>query len=71
LVNYNYHLVHFHKYLSITKEKFDRNILVIIALLWHIWMAVQLEGKTEMDNGSFLNSKYGEILNITVFKSIE
>ncbi|CAN5523404.1 hypothetical protein BH18THE1_BH18THE1_05200 [soil metagenome] len=30
-------------------------------------MAVQLKGKTEMDSGRLLNSKYGEILNITVF----
>ena len=30
-------------------------------------MAVQLAGKTEMDNGSLLNSKYSEILNITIF----
>lgn len=67
LVNYNYHLLHFHKYLSIIKEKIDRYTLVIIALLSHIWMAVQLKGKTEMDNGRLLNSKYGEILNIRVF----
>ena len=37
------------------------------ALLSHIWIAVQLKGETEMDNGSLLNSKYDEILNITVF----